>query len=183
MKYNSVVISGLPGAGKGVLSKAVAQKYGWKLFSIGDMWRKKWEKEHPSKEIPFENYWKKASFKEQNGINNLARQIIAEGQAVGDFRYAICCKGLPTLFVFIKSNLDNRAERATKTKKYEGKQIAEIKKILKDREKDEVMWGKKLFGKNYDFRDNSHYNLILDSEHLTLQEEVALIDKELKDKL
>ena len=177
MKYNSIVISGLPGAGKGVLARAIAKKYKWKLFSIGDIWRERWKKLYPSADISFEDYWKNASFDEQREINNKARKVISKGNVVGDFRYAICCKSIPTLLIFIKPDLNVRAKRAKDINKYPNKSIEELKEILLQREKDEVNWGKKLYGEDYDFRDEKYYNLILDSGKLSLEEELKIIDK------
>jgi cytidylate kinase len=180
MAYSSVVISGLPGAGKGVLARKLAEKYGWKLFSIGDIWRERWKEFYPGNEISFEDYWKNASSKEQKSINDEARKIIGAGDAIGDFRFAICCKDLPSLFVFIRSDLNTRAERALEIEKYPGKSLKEIKNILKERELDELGWGRELFGQEYDFRDEEHYGLILDSGKLELEDEIELIDKELR---
>ena len=169
MKYSSIVISGLPGAGKGVLARVIAKKYEWNFYAIGDIWRKRWKKKYPFAEISFEDYWKNVNPEEQKAVNDEARKVISKGNVVGDFRYAICCEGLPTLFIFIKSDLSVRAKRAKDINKYPNKSIEELKEILLKREEDEVNWGKKLYGEDYDFRDEKYYNLILDSGKLSLE--------------
>ncbi|MCH7567798.1 MAG: AAA family ATPase [Nanoarchaeota archaeon] len=175
MKYNSIVISGSPGVGKGALGKAIAKKYEWNFYSIGDIWRERWKKLYPSTDIYFEDYWKNANLEEQRVVNDEARKIMSEGKVVGDFRYVICCKGLPTLFIFLKSDLNIRARRALELKKYPDKSLEKIKQLLTDREKDEINWGKKLFGEDYDYREPKYYHLILDSGKLTLEEELTII--------
>ena len=180
MRYNTIAISGLPGSGKGTLARVIAKKLNWKLFSIGDIWRERWKDLYPKAEISFEDYWKKSSFEEQKKINDKARKIISSEKIVGEFRYAICCKGLPTLFVFVKADLKNRAQRALQTKKYPEKSLEDIKQILSGREKDEVEWGKRLFGRDYDYRDLDHYEIILDSSKLTIEEEFEIVDRKLK---
>ncbi len=176
MKYNSVIISGLPGAGKGVLSKAIAEKHGWKLFSVGEIWRRKWLENHPDKKVPFESFWKEISFEEQKEANDIAREIVSKGNVVGDFRYAICCKDIPALFIFLKSDIEIRSERAILTGRYKEKTKEEIKEILIRREKDELNWGKKLFGEDYDYTDSRFYDLVIDSGKFNLEEEIKIIE-------
>ncbi len=184
MKYDAVVISGLPGAGKGILAKKLAELYKWKVVSAGNLWRERYRTLYPNKEVNFEDYWKRISLFEQKHMDEHLRALIEKGNIIGDFRYAKSCVGVRALFVFLTSDITIRAKRALATRKYSGKMIEEIKDILKEREKDEVEIGKKIYGEDYDFRDEKYYNLILDSGTLSLAEEINVINKEMKnDKL
>ncbi len=175
MKYKSIVISGLPGSGKNLLSQELSKQLGWKVFSIGELWREKHRAIYPKNELSFEEYWKNLGEKEQAEVNEKARKAIGEGKVIGEFRYAVCCKGLPALFIFLNADLDTRAKRAAALSKYKSKSMQQIKQILAQREADELFWGKKLFGKNYDFREKGNYNLIIDTSALNSEEMLKLI--------
>lgn len=171
-----VVISGLPGSGKGVLAKKLGEELGWKVFSIGDLWRRKYDEEYPKKDISFEEYWKSIDMERQNAMDQAARKIIEQGEAIGEFRFAKLAEGLDCLFVFVTAEIDIRAERAKKIGKYGNRSIEEIKEILIKREEDEVKIGKGLYGPEYDYRDPGSYNILLDSGELSLDEEVRIVN-------
>jgi cytidylate kinase len=58
--------------------------------------------------------------------------------------------------------------------------IEEIAGVLERRERDEVEMGHKLFGADYDYRDGKWYHLGIDSGQMTLEQEMALINKLMK---
>jgi len=95
MKYQSVVFSGLPGAGKSTLVKKLSQIYNWPIYSVGEIWRQRWLTLYPRQEIAFEEYWSKTSHQERVQINvearkNLPKIIILLPIAAILFICAIC---------------------------------------------------------------------------------------------
>ncbi|MEI6731905.1 MAG: nucleoside monophosphate kinase [archaeon] len=174
MKFSTVVISGVPGSGKGALAKKLSEKLGWKIFSKGELFREMHKKKHPAGEVPFEEFWKSLSKEEQEEMDRKALEVLKSGNAIGDFRYAKSCEGIDALFIYVTAELEVRANRAMNTGKYAGKSVEEIKRILQAREEDEVKIGKELFGQDYDYRNLGDYNLILDSGDLKIEEELAI---------
>ena len=180
MKYKSIIISGLPGSGKGKLSIELSKKFRWKIFSAGDLWRRKYNRKYPDKGRTFEEFWKSQSKKEQQKIDKKIRHAIEQGNIIGEFRYATICNGLSALLVFLNPSLDIRAERALKIKKYDVETLQKVKKILLQREQDELKIGRELHGQDYDFRNLDNYDLILDTGKLSIKEEVEKIAELLK---
>ena len=183
MNYQGVVISGLPGAGKGELARKLSENLGWPVLSIGDLWRQKYKEKYPNSEIGFEEFWKNVPVDEQVKMDGAAKELMSKGNKIGEFRYAISCKELSVLLVFITANLDVRVNRAKKINKYEGKEKEKIKKILTNREEDEVKVGKQIYGEDYDYRELDQYDVILDSSDLNIEEEIRIIKGYLEGKL
>lgn len=182
MAYTSVLLSGLPGCGKSTLSKLLSKELGWELFSVGDLWREQWKMLYPEGEISFEDYWKNTSFEKNREMDMRAKERFKQGNVVADSRYSIHCKDIPSLRVFIDADSETRTLRASNTDRYRGKSVDEIRKILLEREEEEVSKGKILFkdyDENYDYRDPKHYHQILNSQEMSLE----WMTKFLKDKI
>ncbi len=173
MKYQSIVFSGLPGAGKSTLVKKLNDIYGWPVYSIGEIWRQRWVKLYPGREVAFEDYWRNTLPEDLVQINVDAREMFAKDKIIGDSRYTVYLRDLPIFLVFMSADLDARATRAFGLDKYDGKSLEEIKKILAQREADEAKIGRELFG--YDYRDSYYYDLVINSGRLSLEEEINVI--------
>jgi len=127
MKYQSIVFSGLPGAGKSTLVAKLQEIYGWPVLSIGDLWRQKWAKLYPNKEISFEEYWRTTSSEDNRQVNVDFRARAARNYLLGDSRYTIYLKDLPVLLIFLTADLNTRAKRGVGLAKYNGSREEEIK--------------------------------------------------------
>ena len=172
---NSIILSGLPLSGKTTLAKKLGEMYHWHIYAIGQLWRDQWKEQYPKGEVSFEEFWRGVPLKDQQKINVKAREIFKAGNVIGDSRYSIYCKDLPSLLVFVTADLKIRAQRAHL--KYPGKSMEDIEHILQGRENDELTVGKQLYGNNFDYRDSAHYHLSLNSGMLSVEEEVAAIEK------
>jgi len=173
MKYQSIVISGLAGAGKTTLANKLGGIYGWPVYSVGDLWRQRWQKKYPDKEVPFEEFWRTTSTQENLQTDTDFCDIIAKKNVVGDGRYGIYLRNLPVLLVFLSADLETRASRVFGLDKYKGKSVDEIRQILRQREVDEVALGRRLY--NYDYRDSSYYDLVINTKSLSVDDEAAII--------
>jgi len=173
MKYQSIVFSSLPGAGKSTLVKKLSEIYCWPVLSVGDLWREKWKKLHSDQEITFEEYWRTSSTSENLQVNADFREEVLKKNLIGDSRYSIYLRDIPVLLVFLTAGLDLRAKRGFGLEKYQGKSAEEIKKILCQREVDETATSKRLF--NYDYRDPAYYHITLNTGLLSQEEEITII--------
>lgn len=173
MKYQSIVFSGLPGAGKTTLVEKLRKIYDWPVLAVGDLWRAKWAKLYPDKSVSFEEYWRTTSTEDNFQINTDFREAILKQNLIGDSRYSIYLRDLPVLLVFLNAHLDIRARRGVGLAKYNSHSEEEIKKILHDREIDELAAGKRLY--DYDYRDSRNYHLTLNTGMLSQEEEIAII--------
>ena len=169
MKYNSIVISGVPGCGKTVLARLLSSKLNWEICPLGTIWRNRHKDQRP--DISFEEYWRQTTLEENAKVNEEVKASVEQGQRIAELRY-VHIYGLKTLKIFITSPIDTRVPRVMN--RYPGKMPLEVKDIITAREADEVGMGKKLFGEGYDHRDPKHYDLVLDSSKMSIEQEVNL---------
>lgn len=173
-RYKSIVLSGLPLAGKSVLARALSEKYGMGVYSVGDIWKRKWKERHPDDKMAFEAFWQGTSEEENAAEDKKARETFERGGVVGDARYCAIFGGDVGLRVFITAEIDIRLERAFSVERYKGMDPQEMRDTLRIREADESVLGLRLYSK--DFREPGHYHIVLNSGMLSLEEEVAAID-------
>jgi len=173
MKFNGIVFSGLPGAGKSALVQKLATRFGWPVFSAGGQWRKKYGELYPDHRITFEEYWRNIPVDEKIKFNDSVDEVYSEGKVVGDSRYPVNLRKLPLLLIFMTADLETRAARALALGKYGAADIDGIKSILSARENDEIKTGFDLF--NYDYRDPNYYHLVLNSAKLSIDQEAKAI--------
>ena len=173
MKYNSIMLSGLPVSGKSTLAKKLSEIYTWPIHSIGQLWREEWKRLYPNAEVSFEEYWRNTSLKDNKEINVKAKKVFEKGHVIGDTRYSVYCKDLPSLLVFVTADLDVRAERGLNTDRYKGKTTDEVRRTLITREQDELTMGYYIFG--IDYRSPEHYDIVINSGKLTVEQEVSII--------
>lgn len=167
------MLSGLPGAGKSTLVKKLVEIYGWPVLAVSDLWRAKWAKLYPNKEIPFEEYWRTTSTVDNKQINVDFREEILGNNLIGDSRFTIYLRDLPVLLVFLTADIDIRAKRGVGLAKYNSHNQEEIKKILCQREVDEAATSKRLF--NYDYRDSRNYHITFNTGMISQEEEIEII--------
>ena len=174
MKYNSIILSGLPGAGKSTLIKFLEEELHWKVFGAGDLWRarwKIWKKESLEHQLDFPEYWKNTSKEDNIKMNEEIRTLAERGNIILDSRYsAHYCKDLPSLRIFLYAGIATRAQRSSESKNFK---IARAELVR--RETDELSMAKQLYGDSYDYRTPTEYHLCLNSQELTPEQELKAI--------
>ena len=166
-----IVVSGDPGSGKTTFVELLSAEYGKEVYSVGKYWREEYEKEHPSGDITFDEYWRSRPYRDQLEANTSLRHYAQDLGYIVDTRYASIFDKDRCLIIYLRAPLEVRAVRLATRAEYSGKTIKEIEAILAARQEDEVAIGKKLFG--IDYRDRNFYDLILDSSLLTPDEELV----------
>lgn len=179
-----IAIAGLPGSGKTKLIGALQAQprfSDWDTISTGGLLRERHAflvKTNKYAE-DFVNYLNTLSDSEIKILNNKAQALAYRGNVLLDSRYTIeNCKKTQALKVFLTAPLAIRVQRRNAS--YPEKQMSEIRQDLEKREYWEHETGTRLYG--YDYRDHNHYDLVLDTSKLTVEEEVAAIIKALENK-
>ncbi len=186
MDYNALVLSRLPGSGKTTLIEKLEKELGWKSYSIGGMFRKRLDRLQKAGEIntdwTIKEYWPTVSDEEQMRVNEELLKKVNDGSIIADTRYAAYLKQSTAnpFFVFLAAEGAIRAHRGqlSGNPDYKGQTMAQIKKILDERENDEYKMGMRLFG--FDYRNPEDYNLVLDSGKMSIDEEVRMVLKTLR---
>lgn len=169
----SIVLSGLPCAGKSTLLKRLQDHFGWKVYSFGDILRAEHEKLHPDGKPSFEDWWPTVPVEKLREMNIAAQKFYDAGNMLGDSRYAHYCT--KCWLIFLTAPREVRARRALQTERYKDKTVDEMIELFKKREADEIARGKELWGEDYNYTDPALYHLVLNTDNLSVDEEFKLV--------
>ncbi len=182
MNYSSILLSGPPASGKSTLATRLSPLLGWPVYSVGQYWRNQFnalqedeKRKNIHNSISFENWWRNTNTEDNLKADQAAKSAFQKGNVIGETRYAIHCKDMNSLLVFVTASIDTRAKRALNTDKYRGKSLAEITHILRERQADELRTGKDMYGGAYDYLDIKPFHVLLNSEMMTPEQEVRSI--------
>lgn len=174
LAYKSIVISGTPVSGKSTLSAALSEHYGWKIHSIGSLWRARYAEKYPKGEVSFEEFWSKTTPEDNWVLNEQAKSLFENGGIIGESRYVSYLDASKCLLVFVDADINIRAERAAKGRgEYSSMPVYKIVEILERREADELRVGQELFG--VDYRDPKGYHIVLNSGLMTVNQEARAV--------
>lgn len=171
--FEAIAVSGSPFSGKTTLAKLLAEHFNWKYFSVGDMWRTVWRQKFPKGDISFENFWVETTDEENKEMDRRAGELLSQSHIVGDLRYAFIHRSPQIIIIFTHCEIDERVKRALEINKYPGKNFAQIKEVLEQRERDEVDRCTALYGSDY--RDPKNYDLFFDTTNAAPDEAIDKI--------
>lgn len=164
-----ITITGLPGSGKTSVAKELARHLHIKHYSMGDLFRKIARKRHKNFLVLMKNKENIIDFldKKQKLIAKTHKNAIIDSRLgaylIKDAEYKI----------YLYSSLKKRIKRLMKRDKENYKKA--LNEIL-SREKFELKHYKKNY--NVDYRDKKLYNIIINTENLTVKETVKkILDK------
>jgi len=181
-----ISISGTPGSGKGTVSSLLAEKLGLKRISIGNTIMRPLAQEKGISVLELMELAKTDESIDRDADKKVVELGEKEDNFIIDSRTAF--HFIPQSFkVFIKADFKEAAKRIwkdlqsdSKERKVEGKSqtIEELEKKLISRNEVDRKRYQKYY--NFDFTDESQYDLVIDSTNLTPQEEVDKIVSALK---
>lgn len=174
MRYKNIAVSGKNiASGSSTLAKLLAEKLGWQFSSVGDLMRQHCQ------EIgwPIERYHEIPDEMDRE-IDKKAKErlekeegIVHEGWLAGWL-----ARDLPQVFrILCVAPLEVRIKRFTQR---EGESLASARKKVLFRDKTTVEKHQRLYGVKDQF-DPHYFNLIIETNKMTPEEEVELVLKEM----
>ncbi len=171
--YKSIVLSGRPVSGKSTLAQKLSSEYGWEIISIGGLLQKRFLEQHPNGGIRFEEWYRALPLDYTKEINDDVKRLFEEGNYIGESRFTFYLDPEKCLRIYLYAPLHTRAFRGLKRDEYKDLGMQELKRILLQRERDEIRVSKGAFG--VDFRDPKYFDAKISSEDNTVNEEAAII--------
>lgn len=181
MLSKPLAVSGLPASGKNTLFKELCGVYRVNKISAGDEWRRRYCAERGLSldnydERDFATWWSNTTPEINIRFNEELKTMIESGIVIGDTRFMLHFDRSLVTCVFITADLDIRAQRAKDSGRYQT--FEQARQTLQEREQREFERGREFFwhiDPTYDYRDPKHYDLVLDTGKLTVQQEVDQI--------
>jgi cytidylate kinase len=171
----SITISGMPGSGKSTVAELLKDKLGLRYVYSGMIFRETAKKYNMTLE-EFGKYCEKNS-KIDKELDDRQLEILREGDVILEGRLSgwfAHRNKIPAFKVSLVADLDTRAQRIVKRE--EGS-IEKRKKEILERERSEFLRYKKYY--KIDIKDNSIYDLVIDTKDKTPQEIVDIIIEKL----
>ncbi len=171
-----LTISGTPGSGKSTVARLLEKKLGINCVYSGMLFREQANKHN----MPLEEFGK---YCERNSeidkeLDNKQLEILRKGDVILEGRLAGWIahhNNIPSLKVMIDADLLTRVKRIVNREEGE---VEKRKKEILNREKSESKRYKNYY--NIDLKDNSIYDLVIDSSNKTPGQVVDIIIKKIK---
>ena len=167
------MISGPPASGKTTIAEALAKDCNMPKYSAGGELKAMYEKFHPKKDIPFREWWRQMSIEDNRKLDERLKVEFESNRLVADSRYTSYLDKTKCLLVFVNADIETRSLRALLRDEFKDVPREKVAEILKMREEDEVKTGIELFG--VDYRDTRQYHIIINSDLLSIKQEVNAI--------
>jgi CMP/dCMP kinase len=172
----TITISGTPGSGKSTVGRLLSEKIGLKYVYSGDLFRKTAKKYNMSLE-EFGSYCE--THKEvDKELDDYQLEILRNGNVIVEGRIAGWIahrNNIPALKVILDADIETRVGRIVNR---ESGDVEKRKQEMLNREKNEALRYKNYY--NIDLKDDSIYNLVIDSANKTPDEILDIITKKIK---
>jgi len=162
----AIAVSGWAGAGKSTLAKALAERFRFDYFSVGEWFRKKAEKTG----MDIKEFMKVAPPEMHREIDSYVKKIARKGNVVIDGRLSGFMAGEHAFKIFLTAPVEVRARRISTR---DGIAYEKALKIVRERDEQDVKNYLKIYG--IDLRDLSIYNLVLDTQFFDIREMVEVV--------
>jgi len=177
-----ITISGMPGSGKTTIGKLLAEKLGYKFYSMGDLrGRMAMEKGltiDELNELGMKEEWTDRDVDEfQKQLGEKEDNFVIEGRLSFYF--------IPhSIKIFLDVDLETAAKRIFKDQRPDEKKVNSIKEVLEIIKK-RIENDKKRYQKYYgikNFMDKRHYDLVINTTKLSKEEVIEKVLNFLKKK-
>ncbi len=166
-----ITITGLPGSGKTSVAKELSKHLHIKYYSMGNLFRKIAKKKHKD----FMNLMKEKE-KIVNKLDKIQKDIARKHKnAIIDSRLGAYLIRNAKYRIYVHASLKKRVQRLIKRDKDTRKEAT--KEIL-SREKFELGHYRKRY--HVDYRDKKLYNIVINTENLSVEDTVKKILKKIK---
>jgi predicted cytidylate kinase len=166
-----ITIGGNIGAGKSTIAPLIAQALGYEHFYMGGIFRAMAK----DKGVSIEEFYRKLEKdpdlersvdEEQIALMKENGHVVIQGRTSFFFAKR---SGKPSINIFFAVDPVIGAERKIKEGIYPGRTVEEVMAIHRHREADERKHYLNLY-EIVDFLDRKHYNLIIDTSHMSIEE-------------
>ena len=165
----TVAISGLHGAGKTTVAKALAKKFGLRYISAGEVFRQLAKERGMSLE-EFSRYAEKHPEIDRQ-IDERTARMAKLGNVIIDGRIAAWMAENADLKILLTVPVEVRVRRIAKR---ERRSYRDVLKETVEREKSEAMRFKKFYG--IDINDYSSFDIVFNTEHFSKGETLKLLE-------
>lgn len=165
----TVAISGLHGAGKTTVAKALAKKFGLRYISAGEVFRQ-FAKEHCMSLEEFSRYAEKHPEIDRQ-IDERTAKMAKIGDVIIDGRLAAWMAEDADIKILLTVPIEVRVRRIAKR---ERRNYQEVLRETVEREKSEAARFKKFYG--IDIDDYSSFDIVLNTEHFSKEETLKLLE-------
>lgn len=172
----TITISGSPGSGKTTVARLLAKKLGLKYFYSGEIFREMAEKHNMSLE-EFGKYCEEHEEIDKQ-LDDHQIEILKTGDIIVEGRIAGWIaqrNNIPAVKIMLDADLETRAGRIVNREKGD---VEKRKKEILIREKSEAKRYKNYY--SIDIKDNSIYDIVIDSANKTPEEIAGIIIKKIK---
>jgi len=179
--FMSVALSGTAGAGKSALIKQLretraSETYGWPVYAVGQIIRDRYKQAHPDRAVTFEEFCRNVPHEQNMQFYAELKLRLESSNMIGDSRFIMNLDPAKCLRVFLDAPLMVRALRRQGA--YPGMSPIQVAEFLNQRDLDDFEKGMKMQGSDY--RDPSHYHLVLNTSIMSIAQEVESINRGLR---
>ncbi len=169
-RFKNIAISGVSGSGKSTLARLIAEKLGFKYFSVGEYFKEEARK----RGLSIEEFMEITAKEEHLAVDNRVRELSRQGGYVFDGRLTpFFAENSFKVFLFAPPEI-----RARRIASRDSISFEEALKAVKARDRADRERYLSLYG--IDFMDIFAYHLLLSSEFLGPEELAELVIKAFK---